>query len=194
MSVLTKHALDDALKEVLKKKSFNRVTIKDITDTCGVNRMTFYYHFVDMRDLIEWSLTENILKNFKMEHIYQMWKENLRDTFNAMIENRAYVYKIVHSKYYQIFEMYVYNISSMIMLNVINERASGWDISEKDKVFISDFYSYALSGVVLKWIETEMKEDPQYMINHIEYIIEGDIDKAIMNITNQERSEERRVG
>jgi len=186
MSVLTKHALDDALKEVLKKKSFNRVTIKDITDTCGVNRMTFYYHFVDMRDLIEWSLTENILKNFKMEHIYQMWKENLRDTFNAMIENRAYVYKIVHSKYYQIFEMYVYNISSMIMLNVINERASGWDISEKDKVFISDFYSYALSGVVLKWIETEMKEDPQYMINHIEYIIEGDIDKAIMNITNQE--------
>src|SRR5699024_5552327 len=187
MSALTKHALDDALKEVLKRKSFNRVTIKDITDTCGVNLMTLYYYIEVMRDLIEWSLTENILKNFKIEYIYQIWKENLRDTFNAMIENRSYVYKIVHSKYYQIFEMYVYNITSMIMLKIINERADGWDISERDKVFITDFYSYALAGVVLKWIETEMTEDPQYMINHIEYLIEGDIDKAITNITKQEK-------
>jgi len=52
MSVFTKYTLDDALKDGLKKKPFNRVTIKDITDKCGVNRMTFYYHFEDMCDLI----------------------------------------------------------------------------------------------------------------------------------------------
>lgn len=73
MSVFNKYTLDD---DGLKKKPFNRVTIKDITDKCGVNRMTFYYHFEDMCDLIEWSLTENILKNFKMEHVNKMWKEN----------------------------------------------------------------------------------------------------------------------
>lgn len=185
MAELTKRALDNALKDVLKDKSFNRVTIKDITDACGVNRMTFYYHFEDMHDLIEWSLTENILKSFKVRHTYQVWKESLRKTFEAMLASRWYVSKIFHSKYYKVFEAYVYNITSSIMLQIIDERAAGWDVTDKEKVFIADFYSFALAGVVLKWIGTDMNEEPQYMIDHLEFLIDGDIDKAIMNTAKQ---------
>ena len=54
MSDSTKYALARSLKKVLEKKSLDKITITDITDDCGVNRQTFYYHFHDIYELIEW--------------------------------------------------------------------------------------------------------------------------------------------
>ena len=55
MSDLTKRALEQSLKNLLLQKPLSKITISDIADDCGINRMTFYYHFKDIYDLIEWS-------------------------------------------------------------------------------------------------------------------------------------------
>ena len=55
MSDITKRALEASLKKMLLKKPVTKITINDITEDCGVNRATFYYHFKDIYDLIEWS-------------------------------------------------------------------------------------------------------------------------------------------
>lgn len=47
-SQITEIALADTLKKLMKKKSINKVTIKEITDECGVTRRTFYNHFNDI--------------------------------------------------------------------------------------------------------------------------------------------------
>ena len=56
MSLLTEKALAASLKKLLEKKTLDKITVKDITDDCGVNRQTFYYHFHDVYDLVEWIL------------------------------------------------------------------------------------------------------------------------------------------
>ena len=53
MSNITKRALEDSLKHLLLKKPVNKITINDITEDCGVNRATFYYHFKAIYALIE---------------------------------------------------------------------------------------------------------------------------------------------
>ena len=55
MSDLTKRALEQSLKNLLLQKPLHKITISDIADDCGINRMTFYYHFKDIYDLVEWS-------------------------------------------------------------------------------------------------------------------------------------------
>lgn len=45
MSQVTKRALEQSLKNLLLKKPLTKITVGDITDDCGINRMTFYYHF-----------------------------------------------------------------------------------------------------------------------------------------------------
>lgn len=45
MSQITKRALEQSLKNLLLKKPLNKITISDIAEDCGINRMTFYYHF-----------------------------------------------------------------------------------------------------------------------------------------------------
>ena len=55
MSNVTKRALEQSLKNLLLKKPLTKITIGDITEDCGINRMTFYYHFKDIYDLVEWA-------------------------------------------------------------------------------------------------------------------------------------------
>ena len=57
MSEITKHALEDSLKP------FNKITIGDFTKECGINRMTFYYHFTDMHHLLSWIILDEIYQN-----------------------------------------------------------------------------------------------------------------------------------
>lgn len=59
MSQTTKKALEASLKKLLLKKPINKITINDIAEDCGVNRMTFYYHFTDIYDLARWACLED---------------------------------------------------------------------------------------------------------------------------------------
>lgn len=42
----------DELKELMKRKPLDKISIRELTDGCGVNRQTFYYHFADIYDLV----------------------------------------------------------------------------------------------------------------------------------------------
>ena len=51
-SQLTKRALEESFKRQLSTKPFAKITVADIAQDCGISRMTFYYHFKDIYDLI----------------------------------------------------------------------------------------------------------------------------------------------
>lgn len=70
MSSITKQALEHALKSLLLKKPFHKITINDITEECGVSRMTFYYHFKDIYDLVEWSFIEDAARALEGKKSY----------------------------------------------------------------------------------------------------------------------------
>ena len=53
VSQTTKRALEASLKKLLLQKPLNKITINDITEDCGVNRMTFYYHYKYIYDLVD---------------------------------------------------------------------------------------------------------------------------------------------
>lgn len=54
MATSTKKALAAALKKMMEVKPIDKITVKDLVEICGVNRQTFYYHFDDVYDLLEW--------------------------------------------------------------------------------------------------------------------------------------------
>ena len=72
MSEVTKRALEQSLKNLLSKKPITKITINDIAEDCGINRMTFYYHFKDIYDLVEWSCLEDAKKALEEKHRDEM--------------------------------------------------------------------------------------------------------------------------
>ena len=77
MSQITKRALATSLKNMLLKKPLNKITINDIANDCGINRMTFYYHFKDIYDLIEWTCEEDEKLTLYILLIYILFIKNI---------------------------------------------------------------------------------------------------------------------
>lgn len=55
----TKQILEESLKKLMLQKPLDKITIRDLTEDCGISRMAFYYHFKDIYDLVEWSCLED---------------------------------------------------------------------------------------------------------------------------------------
>lgn len=53
-SNITKRALAAAMKHLMTEKPFHKITVSDICEVCGMNRKSFYYHFMDKFDLVNW--------------------------------------------------------------------------------------------------------------------------------------------
>ena len=87
MSEVTKRALEQSLKNLLLKKPLTKITINDITEDCGINRMTFYYHFKDIYDLVEWSCLEDARKALEEKKTHDTWQEGFLNIFEAVLAN-----------------------------------------------------------------------------------------------------------
>lgn len=56
----TKQMLVDALIQLSNQKAFSKITISELVKHCNINRKTFYYHFTDIYDLLEWHLDNEV--------------------------------------------------------------------------------------------------------------------------------------
>ena len=65
MAKFTKRAIMLSLLKLLKQKSVDKVTVKDICDECEINRNTFYYYFKDIYDVLNNIFMEEIEKNLE---------------------------------------------------------------------------------------------------------------------------------
>ncbi len=73
MAHTTKRTLSETLKKILQEKSLDKVTVVDIVEASAINRQTFYYHFKDIYDLVEWTfLTDNTQSLSGEEKLYDM--------------------------------------------------------------------------------------------------------------------------
>ena len=83
----TKRALEASLKKLLLRKPLNKITINDITEDCGVNRMTFYYHFKDIYDLVDWILVEDATEALEGHQDFETWSDAFRDMLEKVRRN-----------------------------------------------------------------------------------------------------------
>ena len=182
MSNITKKALASSLKKILSKKEFNKITINDITEDCGVNRQTFYYHFKDIYDLLEWIYTNEVIgkiKNLETDNPTENWQQEFLYVFEYIIENKKFVYNIYYSVSRSFFLNFVYQQTNLVLTKAVNEKSKNMNIDEKNKKFIADFYKYAFVGLVQEWIENGMEENPEEIINKLSLMLDGNFDNAI---------------
>jgi probable dihydroxyacetone kinase regulator len=178
MSELTQKALATSLKELLETKPLDKIRVKEITDKCGVNRQTFYYHFTDIFDLVEWIYQKETAKAIADNKTYDTWQQGFKGLMEWAIENKSFVLNIYNSISRDYLENYLYSQTFRLLYAVINDKAQNI-ISEESKVFIADFYKFSFVGLALQWIGAGMKQNPDEIIRKLDKMIHGDITEAI---------------
>lgn len=181
MSNTTKIALEASLKKLMLQKPFDKITINDLTKDCGISRMTFYNHFKDIYDLVEWSCEEDGKQALQNNNTYDTWQEGLYQIFQAVLENKPFILNVYRTVSREQIENYLFRLTRDLIENVVEEKSVGREISLEDKLFISGFYKYSFVGIMLDWIKQGMKEKPQILVEKISLTVRGNIANSVQN-------------
>ena len=184
MSQTTKRALEASLKELLLEKPLNKITINDITEDCGVNRMTFYYHFKDIYDLVDWILVEDASKALEGRQSFETWNEAYLDILRQVRENKTLVLNVYRSVGREQVEQYLYKLLDPMLKEVADRECQDITVQDEDRQFVIDFYKYALVGMTLEWIRRDMKTDPEAMVDRLSTMIHGDLRRALCRFSS----------
>lgn len=183
MSDITKRAISASLKKLLREKKLNKITVQDIADDCGINRQTFYYHFQDIYDLVEWTCIEDTEKVLKENRTYATWQEGFLAVFYLAKEDKTFIENIYRSVSLELLEQYLYRLVYPLLKNVVDEKAKNYTVRDENKKYIADFYKYAFVGVLLEWIRNDMRESPESITDRVSKIVSGAIETAFNNFS-----------
>ena len=175
----TKKALAESLKNLLLQKPLNKITISDITDDCAINRMTFYYHFKDIYDLVEWTCAEEAAQAMEGKKTYDTWQEGFLNIFSAVQSNKPLIMNVYRCVSRERIEQYLNPLIHALILGVVEEKSAEMPVSEADKRFIANFYEYAFIGVMLEWIDNNMREEPFVLVERTSRVMHGSILRAL---------------
>ena len=171
----TKLALANSLKKLLQKKFLDDITVKELVEDCEVNRQTFYYHFQDIYDLLHWFLeheTEQALQSA------ETWQEALSLALRYIQENHVVIYHVYRSTGREGLDCHFYTLSRALVLRLLKLYAGSLELEEDDRNFLAEFYMFALSGTLLRWVSEDMKEDPQVLAGRLSRLLEPEICRA----------------
>ena len=102
-SNITKLALSNALKELLEERSFEKISVSDICERCHMNRKSFYYHFKDKYDLVNWIFDTEFVEVNQANAMYAQnesfafddrWK-NIEIICDYFYENRSFYRRVL---------------------------------------------------------------------------------------------------
>ncbi len=179
MKELTKKALACSLKKMLEQKTLDKITVMDITEDCGVNRQTFYYHFQDIYALLEWIFANETRQAMDADPSYANWADCLLRVFGYLLENKAFITNVSRSISRDVLERYLYNVQRHYLDLVLAELDPGKRLPQSDRAFIENFFAYAIVGTILEWVKSGMKEDYHAIQARIVKLTAGDMEKYL---------------
>ena len=173
-SYATKQALANALKQLLQKKQITKITINDITEACGISRMTFYYHFKDIYDLADWTLQEALHAAIAENRTHDNWQQGFLNLLEALKAHQSLILNAYRAIDRELVERYMRREVEALLLPVVEEQAAGI------------FYTYAFMGVVMEWIQRNMAASPQEVAATTAAMIYGDFHNSLENMSRYE--------
>lgn len=163
----TKERLYDALMELLREKSIDKITTTALCEKADINRNTFYSHYSSPRDLlneVEENLTNRIIDS--IDRINNNYTALLQDICNIMYEN-ADLITVLYSpnsdaKYLQelISETHEYVLHKWTLANP--------SLPESELRFILNYCTGGTYCVIKAWIDGGLVESPEYISKRLE--------------------------
>lgn len=180
----TKMAIACAFKELLLEKPFNKITVADISERCGINRQTFYYHFLDIPDMVKWLCNEDASKVLKNNVTYANWQDAFLIIFDLLAKDKALIMNIYHHMPHDVITNFLHNATYDMLMHVIEEKCKNLNVDPEDRIFIANFYKYGFTGLILDWVNHDMKEDPHQIINRLDSLIKGSFEQALTHASH----------
>ena len=171
-SLITKKAIAQGFKELMKSKAFEKITINDITSICGLNRQTFYYHFQDKYELLNWIYYTEIISVLSDNLSFDNYDSKFLEMLQKMKSESYFYHEVLKIYANEAFRNYLFEVAFELFCDIIDKISTDTSIQQSDKAFIAKFFSFGIVGVIIDWAQHGMKQSPEEVTDHLKNLIQ----------------------
>lgn len=173
-ATITKLVYAESLKRLMKRKAFSKISVGDITGDCGLTRQSFYYHFKDKYDLMNWIYYTETARFMTTYDTFEHWTDGLKDLCDYMCQNKVFYQNALkttgQNSFPEYLNSYIRNLSIAAIESLLN---TGYD-HEKWDLLVS-FFATAFVAFIVRWSENGMREEPAVFITKIRTLFDGSV-------------------
>lgn len=173
-SNLTKKALAEALKELMQEKPFEKISINDICEKCQMNRKSFYYHFIDKYDLVNWIFDTEFIATVQKTLDEESWLV-IMSMSELLYNNRAFYKKALQIQGQNSFSDHF----NEMMFSIISNRFEGLMKTGNSHEFQTRFFTDAIVLAYKRWIVEDANMTPDVFLEEIRNCLKIIKDKEI---------------
>ena len=150
MAVNMKSMIADAFMTLSKTKDVDKITVTDLVKACHISRQTFYYHFQDILEVLEWSVQQAFQEILAHSMDTEGPEDTLRSFSESSSEADALLKKLLHSQRREQIETILVNAVRSYLQEVLNRQDSKPDLPLADAKIMLDFCTYGIVGLLLE--------------------------------------------
>ena len=177
----TRDAIFNAFVNLLTRKNYNRITVKDIIDEANVGRTTFYDHF-ETKDALLCELCINLFDHvfsdqpgIESDHDFALSEGDARKIVSHILyhlkDNGKNIARLLVGESSEIFLVYFKKYLDEMIMKYIFARLIGKS-STVPEAFLRNHISGSFVNMVQWWIKSGMKETPEELADYFLAVIE----------------------
>ena len=156
-----KYRLAAAMKKCMERMPVEKVTVKEIVEECGTTRQTFYRHFLDKYDLINWYFDKILSESFKHMGTGETVYESLVRKFRFIEHERLFFDAAFRYDDQNSLRDHDYREIHAFYTNMIESRTKEPLSSELN--FILEMYCRGSVYMTTRWVSGEIEYTPEEM-------------------------------
>jgi AcrR family transcriptional regulator len=161
----TEIQIEKAVFNLLRHKNYDDLSIKEICYEAGINRTTFYAHYIDINDLmlkIEENLTKKLYAVYKPKTIDEVNEEDLFIGFFQFVYEHRYFYKAFLKSHHQSFSANILIKKMTVLLKDFSNK-QGFYYKDNEIEYHINFFGGGLKAICGNWLANNCRETPQEM-------------------------------
>ena len=147
---ITKRALGASLKTLMQSRPFHKISVGDICEQCGMHRKSFYYHFQDKYDLLNWVFYSEFMQLLDISAQSELW-DYMRRICEYFAANRQFYVNAFAIEGQNAF-VDTFNETLEAMLSAFLQQEI---LDEAFRDFFCDFYSDAFRCSIVRWLHAQ---------------------------------------
>ncbi|MGX8775237.1 MAG: TetR/AcrR family transcriptional regulator C-terminal domain-containing protein [Bacillota bacterium] len=182
MANFTERAIIETLNEMLKVRTIDKITVRDLTQACGISRNTFYYHFHDIYEVIAKYMIDQTDAMLKAHDEDESWENLFVEGLSFLYDNKTAINHVYSSVDSETLDRFLNNVVYNYTRSVVEEESGKGRYSDRTISLAADFYKNALLGAIFGWIENDMKESPEELAHLYSSVFSGTIEGLLSSI------------
>ena len=164
--VKTKKAIETAFIEILSEKSFTKITIEEICNKAGVNRMSFYNHYEDKYDLLNVvinNVKETLIGKFLNEVGSDMSEEKvinvLMETTEKIVDlgtkYKTFIYMLINDEDNSLAQYIIYKSLETSTLSLLIKLKDVYNLDDRLLPLVASFITGGGTSMIIHWIQNK---------------------------------------